>query len=95
MARKLFEPSIPSSLNEWSCAWGSPIHFFVIDRTKLEVSMCLAIVVHLVPLGLLWQKQITHKVEETVHLENVDFIEPEIEQPAPQPVEVQKHKSAS
>lgn len=81
--------------SEWQFKWGTPNGLFIeSEGRKLEIAFLVALIFHLAPLGYLWHKQVTKKIHDTITLQNVELIEPEVEQPSPPPVAVQKPKSA-
>lgn len=80
---------------QWQFVWGTPRNLIAgPEDRKLEIAFLVAILLHTTPFTFLWHKQATKKPLDTVTLENVEFIEPEIEQPVVPPApEVKKPKN--
>jgi len=85
-----------NGFTEWELAWGAPRGLFVkSEGRKVEIAFLVALAFHTLFFGLFWQRQLSQQEERTVTLQNVDLIDPEVEQPLPAPpVVIKKPKSA-
>lgn len=88
-------PGKPDGISKWQSLWGSPRDlFFESEGHELEIAFALALLFHAIPFSYLWKTQAIKKTMESITLQSVDLMEPEIERPAAPPVEVEKPKSA-